>query len=149
MCIRDRRAYGVSALPHFHRGDWGPAAGGFCGRSYLQGLTPHGFWHHAMAGREGIIDTACKTATTGYIERKLVKALEDVHIAYDGTTRNLGTGDLVQFTYGEGDAADAARLMVSDLLCYDLFFSGGCGGAWARSGLHYHIHRSLQRCWHH
>ena len=57
-CGRGRvppRAYGVAALPHFHRGDWGPAAGGFCGRSYLQGLTPHGFWHHAMAGREGII----------------------------------------------------------------------------------------------
>ena len=59
-----------------------------------------------MAGREGLIDTAVKTAETGYIQRRLVKALEDVMVAYDGTVRN-SLGDVVQFVYGE-DGMDGA-----------------------------------------
>ena len=41
-----------------------------------------------MGGREGLIDTAIKTAETGYIQRRLVKALEDIMVKYDGTVRN-------------------------------------------------------------
>lgn len=41
-----------------------------------------------MGGREGLIDTAVKTAETGYIQRRLVKALEAVSAKYDGTLRN-------------------------------------------------------------
>jgi hypothetical protein len=48
--------------------------------SYLQGLTPQEFFFHAMGGREGIVDTAVKTAETGYIQRRLVKAMEDVMV---------------------------------------------------------------------
>ncbi len=33
---------------------------------------------HAMGGRKGLIDTAVKTSQTGYIQRKLVKAMEDL-----------------------------------------------------------------------
>ena len=58
-----------------------------------------------MAGREGLIDTAVKTAETGYIQRRLVKALEDVSVKYDGTVRN-SLGDILQFLYGE-DGLDA------------------------------------------
>jgi DNA-directed RNA polymerase II subunit RPB1 len=61
-----------------------------------------------MAGREGLIDTAVKTAETGYIQRRLVKALEDVMIKYDGTVRN-SLGDVIQFAYGE-DGLDAATV---------------------------------------
>lgn len=46
------------------------------------------FFFHAMGGREGLIDTAVKTAETGYIQRRLVKALEAVSAKYDGTLRN-------------------------------------------------------------
>ena len=35
---------------------------------------------HAMGGREGLIDTAVKTSSTGYIQRRLVKAMEDLMI---------------------------------------------------------------------
>jgi DNA-directed RNA polymerase II subunit RPB1 len=59
-----------------------------------------------MGGREGLIDTAIKTAETGYIQRRLVKALEDVKVCYDGTVRNA-SGDILQFVYGE-DGMDAA-----------------------------------------
>ena len=57
-----------------------------------------------MGGREGLIDTAVKTAETGYISRRLIKALEDVMVAYDGTVRT-SKQELVQFLYGEDGMA--------------------------------------------
>jgi DNA-directed RNA polymerase II subunit RPB1 len=87
-------------LPHFTKDDYSPESRGFVENSYLRGLTPTEFFFHAMAGREGLIDTAVKTAETGYIQRRLVKALEDVMAKYDGTVRN-SLGDIVQFIYGE------------------------------------------------
>ena len=57
-----------------------------------------------MSGREGIIDTACKTAETGYIQRRLVKAMETIMVRYDGTVRNA-EGHIVQFLYGEDGMA--------------------------------------------
>lgn len=93
-------------LPHFTKDDFSPEARGFVENSYLRGLTPQEFFFHAMAGREGLIDTAVKTAETGYIQRRLVKALEDVMVCYDGTVRN-SLGDLIQFVYGE-DGMDGA-----------------------------------------
>eukprot|EP00514_Thraustochytrium_sp_LLF1b_P002088 CAMPEP_0184516942 /NCGR_PEP_ID=MMETSP0198_2-20121128/5298_1 /TAXON_ID=1112570 /ORGANISM="Thraustochytrium sp., Strain LLF1b" /LENGTH=1771 /DNA_ID=CAMNT_0026907297 /DNA_START=225 /DNA_END=5540 /DNA_ORIENTATION=- len=95
-------------LPHFYKDDLGPESRGFVENSYLKGLTPQEFYFHAMGGREGLIDTACKTAETGYIQRRLVKALEDVMVRYDGTVRN-GRGDIVQFLYGE-DGMDGAAV---------------------------------------
>ncbi|KAL6413671.1 DNA-directed RNA polymerase II subunit rpb1 [Ilyonectria robusta] len=92
-------------LPHFTKDDYSPEARGFVENSYLRGLTPSEFFFHAMAGREGLIDTAVKTAETGYIQRRLVKALEDLSARYDGTVRN-SLGDVVQFLYGE-DGLDA------------------------------------------
>ncbi|EMC99073.1 hypothetical protein BAUCODRAFT_85149 [Baudoinia panamericana UAMH 10762] len=92
-------------LPHFPKDDYSPASRGFVENSYLRGLTPHEFFFHAMGGREGLIDTAVKTAETGYIQRRLVKALEEVMVKYDGTVRN-SMGDIVQFIYGE-DGLDA------------------------------------------
>lgn len=87
-------------LPHFTKDDFSPEARGFVENSYLRGLTPQEFFFHTMAGREGLIDTAVKTAEMGYIQRRLVKALEDVMVCYDGTVRN-SLGDLIQFVYGE------------------------------------------------
>ena len=58
-----------------------------------------------MGGREGLIDTAVKTSETGYIQRRLVKAMEDMMVKYDGTVRNAG-GEVLQFLYGE-DGMDA------------------------------------------
>eukprot|EP00457_Paulinella_chromatophora_P000182 gb/GEZN01000182.1/.p1 GENE.gb/GEZN01000182.1/~~gb/GEZN01000182.1/.p1 ORF type:complete len:1879 (+),score=291.67 gb/GEZN01000182.1/:188-5824(+) len=88
------------SLPHFSKEDLGPESKGFVANSYLQGLTPQEFFFHAMGGREGLVDTAVKTAQTGYISRRLVKAMEDCMIHYDGTVRNC-MGEVVQFLYGE------------------------------------------------
>ncbi|KAJ2013237.1 DNA-directed RNA polymerase II core subunit rpo21, partial [Coemansia sp. S610] len=85
-------------LPHFAKDDYSPESKGFVRNSYLRGLTPQEFYFHAMGGREGLIDTAVKTAETGYIQRRLIKALEDIMCQYDGTTRN-SLGQVVQFVY--------------------------------------------------
>eukprot|EP01062_Namystynia_karyoxenos_P014242 TRINITY_DN15122_c0_g1_i8.p1 TRINITY_DN15122_c0_g1~~TRINITY_DN15122_c0_g1_i8.p1 ORF type:complete len:1623 (+),score=696.93 TRINITY_DN15122_c0_g1_i8:130-4998(+) len=95
-------------LPHFTQDDYGPEARGFVQNSYLEGLTPSEFVCHMSGGREGLIDTACKTAETGYIQRKLIKALEDVYAAYDCTVRN-SRGHIVQFLYGE-EGWDATKM---------------------------------------
>eukprot|EP01103_Thecamoeba_quadrilineata_P002203 TRINITY_DN12197_c0_g1_i1.p1 TRINITY_DN12197_c0_g1~~TRINITY_DN12197_c0_g1_i1.p1 ORF type:complete len:1771 (-),score=338.80 TRINITY_DN12197_c0_g1_i1:46-5313(-) len=87
-------------LPHFTKDDYGPESRGFVENSYLRGLTPQEFFFHAMGGREGLIDTAVKTSETGYIQRRLVKAMEDVMVKYDTTVRN-SLGDVIQFLYGE------------------------------------------------
>nr|AAK00310.1 DNA-dependent RNA polymerase II largest subunit RPB1 [Glaucosphaera vacuolata] len=107
-----RISYGFRrrTLPHFVLDDLGPESRGFVENSYLRGLTATEFFFHAMGGREGLIDTAVKTSETGYIQRRLIKALEDVMVKYDGTVRN-STGLIVQFLYGE-DGMDGA--MVED-----------------------------------
>jgi DNA-directed RNA polymerase II subunit RPB1 len=100
-------------LPHFTKDDYGPESRGFVENSYLRGLTPQEFFFHAMGGREGLIDTAVKTASTGYIQRRLVKAMEDLMVRYDGTVRNA-VGEVMQFLYGEdgmeGTAIEGQRM---------------------------------------
>jgi len=105
-------------LPHFSKDDFSPESRGFVENSYLRGLTPQEFFFHAMAGREGLIDTAVKTAETGYIQRRLVKALEDVMVCYDGTVRN-STNSVIQFAYGE-DGIDGAMVERQHLLTHRL-----------------------------
>jgi DNA-directed RNA polymerase beta' subunit len=103
QAIEGKRApYGFDdrTLPHFSRYDDGPEARGFVQNSFIKGLTPQEYFFHAMGGREGLIDTAVKTSDTGYLQRKLVKAMEDCKVNYDLTVRNA-SGSIVQFLYGE------------------------------------------------
>jgi len=95
-------------LPHFTRYDDRPGARGFVESSFISGLTPEELFFHAMGGRVGLIDTAVKTSQTGYIQRRLVKGLEDLEVHYDATVRN-NKGKIVQFTYGD-DNIDPVRV---------------------------------------
>ncbi|KAH8866973.1 DNA-directed RNA polymerase III subunit RPC1 [Schistosoma japonicum] len=87
------------SLIHFPPGSRTPEAKGFVGNSFYSGLSPSEFFFHAMSGREGLTDTAVKTADTGYMQRRLVKFLEDLAVAYDDTVRD-SRGDIIQFRYG-------------------------------------------------
>lgn len=87
-------------LPHYKKFDDGAEARGFVENSFVKGLTPQEFFFHAMSGREGLIDTAVKTAETGYIQRQMVKAMEDLVTQHDGTVRDA-RNQIVQFHYGE------------------------------------------------
>lgn len=84
-----------SVGPESHR------SSSFVESSYAEGLDPDEFWHHASAGREGLIHTAIKTSKTGYCQRKLVKFLEDVVTEYDGTVRSRHDNAVVQFQTDE------------------------------------------------
>ncbi len=87
-------------LVHFCQHDDTAEARGFISKSYYDGLEPHEFYFHHMTGREGLIDTAIKTADTGYLQRKLIKGMEDVYIAYDGTVRS-GNNVIIQMLFGD------------------------------------------------
>jgi len=87
-------------LPHFTKYDDSPGARGFVESSYINGLSPQELFFHAMGGRVGLIDTAVKTSTTGYIQRRLIKGLEDLMVSYDMTIRT-NKNKIVQFSYGD------------------------------------------------
>jgi len=95
-------------LPHFKRFDDSAQARGFIASSYIKGLQPDEFFFHAMSGREGLIDTAVKTADTGYIQRQMRVALEDLITQHDGSVRDA-MGNILQISYGE-DGANATKL---------------------------------------
>ena len=95
-------------LPHYTKYDDGPESRGFIENSFVNGLTPQEFYFAAMGGREGLIDTAVQTSETGYIQRKLVKAMEDCKVNHDMTVRNAN-GTIIQFLYGE-DGMDACKI---------------------------------------
>jgi len=95
-------------LPHFTKYDDSPSARGFVENSFISGLTPEELFFHAMGGRVGLIDTAVKTSQTGYIQRRLVKGLEDIKVEYDMTVRN-NKRKIIQFAYGE-DGFDTVKI---------------------------------------
>jgi len=105
-----RIAYGFEdrTLPHFKKFDDSPGARGFIENSYISGLTAPELFFHAMGGRIGLIDTAVKTSSTGYIQRRLIKGLEDLKVEYDMTVRN-NRGKIIQFAYGD-DGIDSTRV---------------------------------------
>ena len=104
-------------LPHFEVGELSPGARGFVANSFYSGLTATEFFFHTMGGREGLVDTAVKTAQTGYMARRLMKALEDLSVGYDGTVRN-SEKNIVQFTYGD-DGLDPVKMETGDSMPVD------------------------------
>ncbi|MBI5680249.1 MAG: DNA-directed RNA polymerase subunit A' [Methanobacterium sp.] len=104
---RIERGYSERTLPHFKRRELGAKARGFVHSSYKTGLDPLEFFFHAMGGREGLVDTAIRTAQSGYMQRRLVNALQDLSVKPDGTVRD-NRGVIIQTMYGE-DKVDPAK----------------------------------------
>lgn len=109
---RITRGYEGRTLPHFRKGDRGAQAHGFVKNSYKSGLTPTEFFFHAIGGREGLVDTAVRTSQSGYLQRRMINALQDLKVGYDGTVRTSG-GRIIQFRYGE-DSTDPAKSSMGD-----------------------------------
>jgi DNA-directed RNA polymerase II subunit RPB1 len=110
-----RVPYGFTdrTLPHYKKYDDSAEARGFIESSFIRGLTPQEFFFHAMSGREGLIDTAVKTADTGYIQRQLIKSMEDLVVQHDGTVRDANN-NIVQYHYGE-DGVNATKIEIQGL----------------------------------
>ena len=105
-------------LPHYTKYDDSAIARGFVESSYINGLSPQELFFHAMGGRIGLIDTAVKTSTTGYIQRRLIKGLEDLMVNYDMTIRT-NKNKVVQFSYGD-DSVDTVKVENQDLPIIDM-----------------------------
>nr|UXY87319.1 RNA polymerase III largest subunit [Cryptomonas sp.] len=89
-----------------------PGNNGFIESGLYEGLNSENFFFHAIAGREGLIDTAVKTSETGYLQRRLMKSLEDIVSFYDSSVRT-SDGRLIQFKFGD-DNTDPIK---SSLMC--------------------------------
>ena len=104
---RIQRGYRTRTLSHFKEGDLGTKAHGFVRSSYKTGLGPTEFFFHAMGGRESLTDTAMRTPKSGYLQRRLINATQDLKLEYDGTVRD-NSGVIIQFKYGE-DGIDPSK----------------------------------------
>ncbi|MEM4523950.1 MAG: DNA-directed RNA polymerase subunit A', partial [Archaeoglobaceae archaeon] len=114
-------AYTHRTTSHFKPNDLGSKAKGFIRSSYKSGLSPVEFFFHAAGGREGLVDTAVRTSQSGYLQRRMINALQDLKVEYDGTVREQTSGIIVQFKYGEdgvdpmksyrGKAVDVKRIV--------------------------------------
>ena len=111
-------------LPHYTKYDDSAIARGFVESSFIDGMSPQELFFHAMGGRVGLIDTAVKTSTTGYIQRRLIKGLEDLMVNYDMTIRT-NKNKIVQFSYGD-DCIDTVKvenqvLPIADMSIQDIY----------------------------
>jgi DNA-directed RNA polymerase II subunit RPB1 len=105
-------------LPHYSKYDDSSEARGFVENSFISGQTPQEYFFHAMGGREGLIDTAVKTSETGYIQRKLMKSMEDLRVEYDYSVRN-SSGCIIQYVYGD-DGMDSCFVESQSLVIMNL-----------------------------
>jgi DNA-directed RNA polymerase subunit A' len=120
---RINKGYQGRSLPHFKVNDSNPDSKGFVKSNYRDGLSPLEFFFHAMGGREGLVDTAVRTQQSGYMQRRLINALEHMKIEYDQTVRDPH-GNVIQYLYGEdgidpaksdhGEAVNISRLIESE-----------------------------------
>ena len=104
---RIHRGYIDRTLPHFRKNELGAKAKGFVHSSYKKGLDPIEFFFHAMGGREGLVDTAIRTAQSGYMQRRLVNALQDLQVKQSGLVTD-NQGMVIQLMFGE-DGVDPAK----------------------------------------
>ncbi|RFU34543.1 hypothetical protein B7463_g1831, partial [Scytalidium lignicola] len=95
------------SLPCFRPFETNIRAGGYIVNRFLTGIRPQEYYFHAMAGREGLIDTAVKTSRSGYLQRCLIKGMEGLRVEYDTSVRD-SDGSMVQFLYGE-DGLDVTK----------------------------------------
>ncbi|HIG97685.1 MAG TPA: DNA-directed RNA polymerase subunit A' [Candidatus Aenigmarchaeota archaeon] len=104
---RIHRGYTGRTTSHFKRGDIGLKACGYVSHGYKKGLDPFEFFFDAMNSRENLMDKSLHTRHSGYMERRLVNALQDLRVEYDGTVRD-SKNHIIQFVAGE-DGVDPAK----------------------------------------
>lgn len=101
------RGYVGRTLAHFQKGDLSPVPHGFVSASFKKGTNPIEFFFEVMKGREGIMDSSLKTRVSGYMQRRLVNALQDIKIDYDYLVKDSAS-TIIQFIPGE-DGVDPAK----------------------------------------
>ncbi len=110
QAVRGKRmtaGYANRILPHFRKGDYSGASRGFVTSNYKEGLTPLQYFFHAAGGRDSVVDKGVNPSKTGYMQRRLINALQDLIVFPDASVRDA-EGKIVQFVYGD-DGKDAAN----------------------------------------
>jgi DNA-directed RNA polymerase beta' subunit len=106
---RLERGYEDRVLAHFKRGDRGARQKGFISSSFKRGLLPTEFFMLSVSGRESLVDTAVRTSKSGYMQRRLINAMDDLKVFRDDKLSVRNTADrIIQFQYGE-DGIDPTR----------------------------------------
>jgi len=105
---RIKIGYHNRTFTHFKKGDISLESKGFVKHGYKVGLNPFEFFFDAMNSREGLMDKSLKTRHSGYLERRLIGALQDLKIEYDGTVRDSGK-KIIEFIPGE-DGLDPSKI---------------------------------------
>jgi len=106
---RLERGYHQRVLPHFRQGALGAQEKGFIASSFKRGLEPTEFFMLSVSGRESLVDTAVRTSKSGYMQRRLINAMDDLKIFDDDNLSVRNTADrIIQFSYGE-DGIDPSR----------------------------------------
>ncbi len=108
MGERIEKGYYDRVFPHFKKGDISLEAKGFVSRGFKDGLTPFEFFFDAINSRESLMDKSLKTRHSGYMERRLVGALQDLKVEYDGSVRD-SANRIVQFIPWE-DGLDTTKI---------------------------------------
>ena len=106
---RLRRGYRGRTLSHFKQGDIGARAMGYIASNFTKGMNPIEYFFQAMGGRESMVNTAIRTARSGYMQRRFINALQDLMICQDLSVRDAA-GKMVQTLYG-GDGLDPMKIM--------------------------------------
>jgi len=107
------RGFQERTTSHYEKGELTPESRGFVKNSFKSGLSPTEYFFHAMGGREGLVDTAIRTARSGYLQRRLINALQDLIVDKNYTVKDSG-GVIVQFKYGE-DGVDVSKTYSGDV----------------------------------
>ncbi|MFH1750105.1 MAG: DNA-directed RNA polymerase subunit A' [Candidatus Micrarchaeota archaeon] len=110
QAIRGKRmtaGYYGRILPHFRRGDLSAYAKGFVANNYKLGMDPIEYFFHAAGGRDSVVDKGVNPAKTGYMQRRLINALQDLIVREDLSVRDA-EGNVAQFIYG-ADGLDASN----------------------------------------
>ena len=106
---RLERGYHQRVLPHFKRGGLGAPEKGFISSSFKRGLEPTEFFMLSVSGRESLVDTAVRTSKSGYMQRRLINAMDDLKVFDDDNLSVRNTANrIIQFSYGE-DGIDPSR----------------------------------------
>ena len=104
------------SLPHFEEFSRYPISKGFVGHSFYDGMNAIEFFFHTMGGREGLVDTATKTSVSGYMQRRLIRPLEDLTVQYNNTV-TISSGEIIQFLYGD-DGIEPLNTDTDDRIVY-------------------------------
>jgi len=110
---RINRGYTGRTTSHFKKGDLGLEAHGFVKSNYRHGLNSIELFFDAINSRENLMDKSLQTRHSGYMERRLVNALQDLRVEYDGTVRD-NRNVIIQFTPGS-DSLDPSKIDHGDI----------------------------------